>query len=352
MSCAVIYVLILFPGDTSGTCYVETNGDLIISPNISGDKERIRWMHNGKKMVEWHKMRQQISEYSQFKNRTQLNTDTGDVTVTRVTTADSGLYKAEISIGGQIETFTQQVEVIDPVCNTSISCNKTGSTVTLVCEADGHLLSYSWSGPGLQNPENRSQIQISRENLGSSYTCVVKNPVSEEKQNYTAGDCSTRDRRGLVGAVFGVVLVLVGVYFCFSHKKQNPQLSRDENGIELQSNIITASEEERGTRQAEEPLMARVEDPSWKIHLEKESDVVEENHQPPTGVNRDGNQDQLLTHSSHDTAIHHISELKNKLEELNYKEQERGIMSERSLITHIHNLTTADKEEMKDLVSQ
>uniref|UniRef100_A0AAY4EUU4 Ig-like domain-containing protein n=1 Tax=Denticeps clupeoides TaxID=299321 RepID=A0AAY4EUU4_9TELE len=178
---------------------VETNGDLLLCPNISGDKEHILWIHNGNKMVEWDKMGQEISEKSsQFKNRTQLNTETGDVTVPRVTTADSGLYTAEISIGGQIETFTQQVEVIgkkhengefDLFCK---CCNKTGSTVTLVCEADGHLLSYSWSGPGLQNPENRNQIQISRENLGSSYTCVVKNPVSEETQNYTAGDCSTR----------------------------------------------------------------------------------------------------------------------------------------------------------------
>uniref|UniRef100_A0AAY4EUT9 Ig-like domain-containing protein n=1 Tax=Denticeps clupeoides TaxID=299321 RepID=A0AAY4EUT9_9TELE len=184
----------LLAGDTSGTFYVETNGDLSLRPNFRGNKEEILWKHNDNKMVEWEK------NTPEFKNRTQLNTETGDVTVPRVTTADSGLYTAEISIGGQIETFTQQVEVIgkkhengefDLFCK-CISCNKTGSTVTLVCEADGHLLSYSWSGPGLQNPENRNQIQISRENLGSSYTCVVKNPVSEETQNYTAGDCSTR----------------------------------------------------------------------------------------------------------------------------------------------------------------
>uniref|UniRef100_A0AAY4ETZ2 Ig-like domain-containing protein n=1 Tax=Denticeps clupeoides TaxID=299321 RepID=A0AAY4ETZ2_9TELE len=147
----------------------------------TGQEDRGQDQKKDKSMVEWDKMRQEISESPQFKNRTRLNTETGEVTVTGVTKADSGLYTAEFSIGGQIKTFTQQVRVIDPVCNTSISCNKTGSTVTLVCEADGHLLSYNWTGPGLQNPENRSQIQISRENLGSNYTCVVKNPVSEEK---------------------------------------------------------------------------------------------------------------------------------------------------------------------------
>ncbi|XP_028811103.1 SLAM family member 5-like [Denticeps clupeoides] len=151
-----------------------------------------------------------ISEYLQFKQRTQLNTETGDVTVSRVTPADSGLYEAEIIIDGKIKSFTQQVDVIDPVRNIRISCNETGSTVTLVCEADGPLLSYSWTGPGLQNPENRNPIQISEENLGSSYTCLVKNPVSEEKQSYTAGDCSTRDRTiFLVGSVVGSLLLLL-----------------------------------------------------------------------------------------------------------------------------------------------
>ncbi|XP_028811156.1 uncharacterized protein LOC114765243 [Denticeps clupeoides] len=172
---------------------VETNGDLLLCPNISGDKEHILWIHNGNKMVEWDKMGQEISESPQFKNRTQLNTETGDVTVTGVTTADSGLYTAEISIGGQIETFTQQVNVIDPVRNTRICCN------------------YSWSGAGLQNPENMNQIQISRENLASNYTCVVKNQVSEEKWSYTAVGCSAAvgGLAVFVGNVVGLLTLLI-----------------------------------------------------------------------------------------------------------------------------------------------
>uniref|UniRef100_A0AAY4EVZ0 Ig-like domain-containing protein n=1 Tax=Denticeps clupeoides TaxID=299321 RepID=A0AAY4EVZ0_9TELE len=184
-------------GDASGILYVETNGGFLLLPHISGVKEDIFWKHNHNKMVEWNRMRPGISEYLQFQQRTQLNTETGDVTVTGVTTADRGLYEAEITVNRKIKRFTQQICNIfklppDPVRNTRISCDVTGSTVTLVCEADGPLLSYSWTGPGLQNPENRSQIQISQENLGSNYTCLVKNPVSEETQNYTAGDCSTR----------------------------------------------------------------------------------------------------------------------------------------------------------------
>ncbi|XP_028810036.1 uncharacterized protein LOC114764513 isoform X3 [Denticeps clupeoides] len=197
-------------GDASGILYVETNGGFLLLPHISGVKEDIFWKHNHNKMVEWNRMRPGISEYLQFQQRTQLNTETGDVTVTGVTTADRGLYEAEITVNRKIKRFTQQVDVIDPVRNTRISCDVTGSTVTLVCEADGPLLSYSWTGPGLQNPENRSQIQISQENLGSNYTCLVKNPVSEETQNYTAGDCSTRDRTiFLVGSVVGCLLLLL-----------------------------------------------------------------------------------------------------------------------------------------------
>uniref|UniRef100_A0AAY4EVY4 Ig-like domain-containing protein n=1 Tax=Denticeps clupeoides TaxID=299321 RepID=A0AAY4EVY4_9TELE len=164
----------------------------IFKVGLRSHVEEILWKLNGNKMVEWDRMGSGVTEYLQFKGRTRLNTKTGDVTVTGVTTADRGLYEAEITVNRKIKRFTQQVDVIDPVRNTRISCDVTGSTVTLVCEADGPLLSYSWTGPGLQNPENRSQIQISQENLGSNYTCLVKNPVSEETQNYTAGDCSTR----------------------------------------------------------------------------------------------------------------------------------------------------------------
>ncbi|XP_028810041.1 uncharacterized protein LOC114764513 isoform X8 [Denticeps clupeoides] len=190
---SVCIILQAASGAASDILHAETNRNLLLYPNIRGNKEYILWKHKGNKMVEWDRTRPRISEYLQFKQRTQLNTETGDVTVSRVTPADSGLYEAEIIIDRKIKRFTQQVDVIDPVRNTRISCDVTGSTVTLLCEADGPLLSYSWTGPGLQNPENRNPIQISGENLGSSYTCLVKNPVSEEKQSYTAGDCSTRE---------------------------------------------------------------------------------------------------------------------------------------------------------------
>uniref|UniRef100_A0AAY4EV08 Ig-like domain-containing protein n=1 Tax=Denticeps clupeoides TaxID=299321 RepID=A0AAY4EV08_9TELE len=207
---SVCIILQAASGAASDILHAETNRNLLLYPNIRGNKEYILWKHKGNKMVEWDRTRPRISEYLQFKQRTQLNTETGDVTVSRVTPADSGLYEAEIIIDRKIKRFTQQVDVIDPVRNTRISCDVTGSTVTLLCEADGPLLSYSWTGPGLQNPENRNPIQISGENLGSSYTCLVKNPVSEEKQSYTAGDCSTRDRTiFLVGSVVGSLLLLL-----------------------------------------------------------------------------------------------------------------------------------------------
>ncbi|XP_028810033.1 uncharacterized protein LOC114764512 [Denticeps clupeoides] len=249
-------------GDTSGTFYVETNGDLSLRPNFRGNKEEILWKHNDNKMVEWEKNTPEVSEYLQFKKRTQLNTETGDVTVRKVTTADSGLYEANIIIDGTIKSFTQQVKVIDPVRNIRISCNETGSTVTLVCEADGPLLSYSWSGSGLQNPENRNPIQISGENLGSNYICVGRNPVSEEKKSYTAGDCSTRDRTVFLdGSVVGclilllilMVLVLVGLLVYKRLKSRRDQANKESDEERPQYNQdmdhVQEGEEERLLKQ-------------------------------------------------------------------------------------------------------
>uniref|UniRef100_A0AAY4EVH8 Ig-like domain-containing protein n=1 Tax=Denticeps clupeoides TaxID=299321 RepID=A0AAY4EVH8_9TELE len=196
-------------GDASGILYVETNGGFLLLPHISGVKEDIFWKHNHNKMVEWNRMRPGISEYLQFQQRTQLNTETGDVTVTGVTTADRGLYEAEITVNRKIKRFTQQICNIfklppDPVRNTRISCDVTGSTVTLVCEADGPLLSYSWTGPGLQNPENRSQIQINRslKTRTNNQTPVMKmkvkihNSCSRNKMNKNSkyfNLCSTHE---------------------------------------------------------------------------------------------------------------------------------------------------------------
>ncbi|XP_028811176.1 uncharacterized protein LOC114765258 [Denticeps clupeoides] len=169
--------------------YVETNGTLTMRPRISGDVEEILWKLNGNKMVEWDRMGSGVTEYLQFKGRTRLNTKTGDINITRATINDGGLYEADIIINAKIHFFKERVTIIDPVLNSRITCKTTDPTVTLHCDADGPLLEYSWSGPGLQKPENRQQIQISSENLGFSYACVVKNPVSEEKQSYTAGNC-------------------------------------------------------------------------------------------------------------------------------------------------------------------
>lgn len=80
----------------------------------------------------------------------------------------------------------------DPVSDLSITCRSNDDqSATLLCQAEGADLTYSWSGPGL-NTKIDGQIgpNITKEdNINSVYNCVVRNPVGEETKTFRAADC-------------------------------------------------------------------------------------------------------------------------------------------------------------------
>lgn len=85
--------------------------NVIINPGIRGGVlQEILWKHGGNKAVEWNTVR--IQEFRDFKEKTSLNTTTGEITIRQLTQQLSGVYEAEGLIGGKIQIFQQRVEVI------------------------------------------------------------------------------------------------------------------------------------------------------------------------------------------------------------------------------------------------
>ncbi|XP_055764513.1 uncharacterized protein LOC129840570 [Salvelinus fontinalis] len=187
----------------STTRYVITNGNVIINPGIRGGVlQEILWKHGVNKAVEWDTAG--IWEFRDFKGRTSLNSTTGEITIRQLTKQLSGVYEAECMIGGEILTFQQRVEVIDPVSQPEVTCELNGTVATLFCSAEGPLVEYRWSWPDHQgemwSQEQSGQHYNTTSPESDSYSCEARNPVSEKTQTYNSNDClAKRDSRDIEG---------------------------------------------------------------------------------------------------------------------------------------------------------
>lgn len=107
--CVVIHAL---AGDV---LYALTSGNVVINPQFKGDLKEILWKHHGHKAVEWDSTGH-FQNFREFKGRTELNTETGQITINNLTDQHSGIYEAEGVVDGQIKTFNQNIEVLGKCC--------------------------------------------------------------------------------------------------------------------------------------------------------------------------------------------------------------------------------------------
>ncbi|XP_061081933.1 lymphocyte function-associated antigen 3-like isoform X1 [Conger conger] len=213
-----------------------TNGNITLKANIRGIPEEILWKWNGNKVLEVDKISSEV--YMQFKGRAYVNVSTGDLTITGLTEGDSGDYKAEVQVEKKLQYSQHRVEVIDPVADPIVTCEMSGSAVTLICASDLSLsTTYSWEGPNMAMPASGSELHLEiTESRDSVYTCVVKNPVSELRANFTLQHCYTA--RGVVtnlviaiAVLFFVFLGALGIWFYYKkYKVTASQQARCEMG--------------------------------------------------------------------------------------------------------------------------
>ncbi|XP_062397549.1 uncharacterized protein LOC134087807 isoform X3 [Sardina pilchardus] len=177
----------------SNVLFAQTNGNITLKTSITQGIQEILWKFQGNKVADWDEL-SGVTDYLQFKRRTYLVRETGDLTIFSLKSEDSGSYEGELIINGNIHTVKHDLSIIDPGSKSNIICKIIDDdNAILLCQAEGPHLSYSWSGPGLNTGFN-GQIgpNVSRvENANSDYSCVVKNPVSEMTVHFKAADCFT-----------------------------------------------------------------------------------------------------------------------------------------------------------------
>nr|XP_055072692.1 CD48 antigen-like [Misgurnus anguillicaudatus] len=171
-----------------------------------------------------------------FRDRLQLNNETGDLTITNITTQHTGLYQVINRWISYRFNVTVYVGVPVPVITgKSSSSSSLSSKCVLLCSVfnvrDVRDVSLSWyKGNSLLSSISVSDLNISSISLhlkclDESYSCVVNNPISNQTQHLNITDvcqpcsdsvnsCATTEAviRLVVSVLVGVAAAVVLIY--------------------------------------------------------------------------------------------------------------------------------------------
>ncbi|XP_065100547.1 natural killer cell receptor 2B4-like [Paramisgurnus dabryanus] len=188
-----------------------------------------------------------------FKNRLNLDNQTGSLTITNIT--NSGFYQLEIINSKETSYKTFNVTVYarlpipDITCiNSPFSLSSSSNCVLLCSVLNVRDVSLSWyKGNSLLSSINVSDLNI-RLSLPleveyqdtNTYRCVVKNTITNQTQhlniNHLCQTCSgsqeTSSRYNWIPAVVAVILFLVVAAVAVKYRKRNEQTSEDNQETE------------------------------------------------------------------------------------------------------------------------
>lgn len=193
--------------------YAEMGGRITFTPSIRGKPVEILWKHNGDKVVEYDN--REIEEFGSFKDRVVIDFETGQLTIKKLTSQDSGQYQSDITINGKVQSSRHTLTVLDVLPDPRVTCavNKTSNLQELLCSVDYKTqLQYKWRGPNvIDHPGVKLTISEQQKNSDSVYSCTVKNEVSSKTTDFNLQHCVTgaAARLEVIIPVLIVILLLI-----------------------------------------------------------------------------------------------------------------------------------------------
>ncbi|XP_036420141.1 CD48 antigen-like [Colossoma macropomum] len=186
-----------------------------------------------------------------FRDRLQLNRNSGSLTITNISREDSGVYKLQIITEHQ-SVWSFSVNVYAPVSKPVIRNQTEKRSVSLreswspLCSVEnGKDVSLSWyeekeriSSISSSDSSERLYLPLNITNPDcSTYTCVAANPVSSQTTQlditnicYKAGTKGPRDLSKSLAAVLtsaGLIVALSVLFVWFWKKKTKQQVPED-----------------------------------------------------------------------------------------------------------------------------
>ncbi|XP_016396591.1 myb-like protein X isoform X2 [Sinocyclocheilus rhinocerous] len=276
--------------------YGESGNKITLTPSIRGRPEEILWTHNGNKVLEYDGS--EVAKYGSFKDRVDLDFETGQLTIRKLNSQDSGKYQSEIWINRNAQISSHNLTVLDALPEPQVTCelDETSHFKKLSCSVVSQTQpSYEWSGPIIKQLGPTLLVNEQEENHNSVYTCTVKNKAGSRTTDFTLQDCHTgRESPAvlvpvLIVTVLLIILLAVLAFYLYRRKKQKlgkSELKKMdlENGEcdNLLSNVPT--EAMPGSSEATLPCRTRLTAPKESIadkkwDQESESENAGETHE-------------------------------------------------------------------------
>ncbi|XP_077096150.1 uncharacterized protein LOC143747319 isoform X2 [Siphateles boraxobius] len=189
--------------------YEEIGKDITLTPSIRGKPTEILWKHNENMVLVYDGS--EVVVHSSFRRRVVVDFETGQLTIKKLTSQDSGQYQSEIVINGKVQTSSHTVTVLDILPEPQVTCEleDTSNVKKLLCSVESRTQpSYEWSGPTI-NVQSGPELLVEEqeENRDSVYTCTVKNQANSRSTDFTLRDC----HRGSAGTAVFVPVIIVAI---------------------------------------------------------------------------------------------------------------------------------------------
>uniref|UniRef100_A0A4W6DL32 Ig-like domain-containing protein n=1 Tax=Lates calcarifer TaxID=8187 RepID=A0A4W6DL32_LATCA len=170
--CAGIYEGVVY------TCaYFKVGGTAVLSPgSVTGPITNIMWKHDTDIAMGWFDG--ETEAYRQFKERGSLNASTGNLTITRLTRNDSGIYTSEIN--NKITSKTQ------------LRCDDQRTHCNWTCAGateDAEPITYNWVAfDATENivTKERTITEVSTVSTGTVVLCLHNLPEDRHVFNFSS----------------------------------------------------------------------------------------------------------------------------------------------------------------------
>lgn len=226
------------------TAYFKDGGELELRPTFSDRVTNILWKFDKYLIAEWVDDSVPLHYYDRFKDRATLDTDSGVLVMKRLNASDEGVYMVEINNQVHPQRFVGKLIKVVPkpdVWVQPLRCSTELDSCSLRCEkenvviADAEPITYQWKEDDGSWQTRGMTISISKTATAhiKTFTCKMKNPVSEEKsdpyQNIFYVE-PTVDLGTAVGVpVFLVFLLIVAILVLKFRKKIKARLTKSPN---------------------------------------------------------------------------------------------------------------------------